>query len=80
MATLLVRGIDETLVSALRERAAKNGRSAEAEHREILALALKRTRKRTFAQVLASIPNAGMDDDFARVEDKAGPRRVFDRH
>jgi plasmid stability protein len=69
MATLLVRNIDETLVSALRERAAKNGRSAEAEHREILALALKRTRKRTFAQVLAAVPNAGIDSDFARVED-----------
>ena len=80
MATLLVRNIDETLVSALRERAAKNGRSAEAEHREILALALKRTRKRTFAQVLAAIPNVGIDSDFARVEDKASAPRVFDRH
>ncbi|WP_420994845.1 FitA-like ribbon-helix-helix domain-containing protein [Cupriavidus sp. 30B13] len=40
MATLLVRGIDEALVQRLRERAAAHGRSAEAEHREILAQAL----------------------------------------
>ncbi|MFN0316250.1 MAG: FitA-like ribbon-helix-helix domain-containing protein [Burkholderiales bacterium] len=80
MATLLVRGIDNALVSALRERAAKNGRSAEAEHREILAKALKRTKKRSFAQVLASMPNAGEDKDFARIEDKPRTRRVFDRH
>ncbi len=80
MATLLVRGLDETLVSALRKRAARNGRSAEAEHREILASALQRTRKRTFAQVLASMPNVGEDKDFARVEDKASAQHVFDRH
>jgi antitoxin FitA len=68
MATLLVRGVDDALVSALRERAAKNGRSAEAEHREILASALKRTKRRSFAQVLASIPEVGEDKDFARTE------------
>ena len=36
MATLTVRNLDETLVRALRIRAAEHGRSAEAEHREIL--------------------------------------------
>jgi plasmid stability protein len=41
MATLLVRNVDEELVQSLRERAAANGRSAEAEHREILAKALR---------------------------------------
>ncbi len=36
MATLTVRNLDDDLVRALRIRAAEHGRSAEAEHREIL--------------------------------------------
>lgn len=36
MATLTVRGLDDDLVRKLRVRAAEHGRSAEAEHREIL--------------------------------------------
>ena len=39
MATLLVRNVDDMLVKSLRELAARHGRSAEAEHREILAKA-----------------------------------------
>jgi antitoxin FitA len=41
MATLTVRNLDEELVRKLRIRAAEHGRSAEAEHREILREALK---------------------------------------
>ena len=40
MATLTVRNLDDDLVRRLRIRAAEHGRSAEAEHREILRLAL----------------------------------------
>ena len=40
MAQLLVRDLDETLVRLLRQRAAVNNRSAEAEHRAILEQAL----------------------------------------
>jgi plasmid stability protein len=40
MAQLIVRDLDERVVRALKERAAKNQRSAEAEHREILRHAL----------------------------------------
>ncbi len=69
MANLLVRGIDDTLVQALRERAALHGRSAEAEHREILAASLRRPKKRSFADVLAAMPNVGTDEDFARLND-----------
>lgn len=36
MATLTVRNLDDNVVRALRIRAAEHGRSAEAEHREIL--------------------------------------------
>ena len=40
MATLTVRNIDDEIVRRLRIRAAEHGRSEEAEHREILRLAL----------------------------------------
>lgn len=40
MATLTVRNLEEDLVRRLRIRAAEHRRSAEAEHREILRLAL----------------------------------------
>jgi plasmid stability protein len=40
MATLTVRNLDEDVVRRLRIRAAEHGRSAEAEHREILRAAL----------------------------------------
>ena len=76
MANLLVRDIDESLVRALKQLAAKHGRSAEAEHREILASVLRRPRKRHLADALAAIPNSGRDEDFARIEDAAEARRV----
>ncbi len=72
MPDLLVRGVDEELVRALKERAGANGRSAEAEHRAILVAALARPRRRSFAEVLASMPAVGLDADFERV-DPAGP-------
>ncbi|MCD6680750.1 MAG: DNA-binding protein [Burkholderiaceae bacterium] len=78
MPDLLVRGVDETLVKALKERAGAHGRSAEAEHREILAEALVRPRKRALAELLASIPDVGTDADFERVESEGKARRVFD--
>lgn len=78
MAELLVRGVDEEIVRALKERAGAHGRSAEAEHREILAAALLRPRKRSFAEVLASMPDVGMDADFERVQSGREARRVFD--
>jgi plasmid stability protein len=41
MAQLLVRNVDEETVARLKARAAANGRSVEAEHREILRQALE---------------------------------------
>jgi plasmid stability protein len=65
MATnLVVRQIEEDLALALKQRAAANGRSAEAEHREILRNALQRPQRRSLAEVLASMPNVGEDSDF----------------
>lgn len=66
MAQLVVRKLDETVVQALKERAAKHNRSAEQEHREILKNALLGPKKRSLAAVLAAMPNMGEDADFAR--------------
>lgn len=78
MATLLVRDIDDSLVAALKARAARHKRSAEAEHREILAAALAGPRRRSFVEVLASMPNVGQDSDFERTDDNGEAPRVFD--
>ncbi|CAB3751917.1 DNA-binding protein [Burkholderia sp. MSh2] len=78
MANLLVRNVDDRIVQSLREQAAANGRSAEAEHRAILADALGRPKRRTFAEVLTSMPDVGEDADFQRVQDSGEVRRVFD--
>jgi len=56
---------------------AEHGRSAEAEHRAILEAALIKTRRRSLAEVLASMPDVGCDEDFERI-DEQGARRVFD--
>ena len=69
MAVLIVRNIDDGIVQALKERAASHSRSAEAEHRLILANALLGPSKKSFAQVLACIPNVGEDKDFERNSD-----------
>jgi plasmid stability protein len=77
MANLLVRGIDDALVQSLREQAAAHGRSAEAEHREILARALRHPKKRSFAEALMSMPEVGEDADFERVDDSNEAAHVF---
>lgn len=66
MAQLMVRNLEEALVRALKKRAAKHNRSAEQEHREILKAALLGPKRRSLAEVLATIPNVGEDRDFAR--------------
>jgi plasmid stability protein len=66
VAQLVVRNLDETVVQALKQRAAKHNRSAEQEHREILKNALLGPKKRSLAAVLAAMPNVGEDTDFAR--------------
>jgi len=69
MARLLVRDLGPEIVHALKQRAAKHGQSAEAEHRDILKSALLGPKKKSFAEVLAAIPNVGSDSDFERVDD-----------
>ena len=78
MADLLVRSVDEELVRALKERAGAHGRSAEAEHRAILASALRRPKKRGFAEALASMPDVGDGADYERPAISVEAPRVFD--
>jgi plasmid stability protein len=72
MPDLLVRGVDENLVRSPKERAGLHGVSAEAEHRAILAAALRRPQRRSFAEVLASWPNVGLVSDFERLQRERG--------
>jgi plasmid stability protein len=77
MANLIVRNLDEEIVSALKSRAGRHGVSAEAEHRMILENVLLKPRKKSFAEVLSDMPNIGRDEDFERVQNEQ-PRHVFD--
>ena len=70
MADLVVRNLDRSIVEALKKRALRHKRSAEAEHRAILEAALAPTRRKTFTQALATIPDVGRDEDFARKQDE----------
>lgn len=70
MAQLIVRNVDEKVVRELKVRAARRGRSAEAEHREILREALLSRRKPgTLKDMLGAIPAVGEDADFERPRD-----------
>jgi len=70
MAQLVVRSLDEEIVQALKLRAGRHGRSAEAEHREILRAALLSPGSgKSLKTLLLEIPAVGEDSDFARRQD-----------
>ena len=77
MADLLVRGVDDELVQALKKRAGAHGRSQEAELRIILASVLLSPPRRNLAELLAAMPDVGVDADFQRQSDQAVARDVF---
>lgn len=77
MANLIVRNLDQRIVDALKLRAARHGRSAEAEHRILLESLLLLPKGKSFAEALAAMPNVGQDEDFARIEDAPGNEHVF---
>jgi plasmid stability protein len=77
MADLLVRGVDDGIVEALKKRAGAHGRSAETEHRAILAAALLSPPRRNLAELLADMPDVGIDADFERQVDTSGAADVF---
>jgi plasmid stability protein len=79
MAQLIVRNLEETLVRALKLRAAQRGISVEALHREILREALGGKRKgKHFKQALAAMPPVGDDDDFVIARDQDRPDDLSD--
>jgi len=78
MADLLVRGVEDAIVQALKKRASAHGRSAEAEHRAILSAALLTPQRRNLADLLAAMPDVGEDADFQRMDDGAARADVFD--
>lgn len=74
MGQLLVRGIDEDIVRRLKLRAARNGNSAEEEHRRILREVLAADRPpKTLKDLLLEIPDVGEDADFERSTDRGRP-------
>ncbi len=71
MNQLIVRNLEEEVVRELRLRAARHGRSAEAEHREILREALLPAKdRRSLKELLLAIPEVGEDADFERSPDR----------
>ena len=75
MANLKVRNLEQRIVDALRKRAAEHGRSAEAEHRLLLENALLGPKRKSLSEVLAEMPNVGVDEDFLRTGDS--PKNSF---
>lgn len=74
MAQLLVRNIESGVVRELKLRAARHGRSAEEEHREILRAALRQPRPpASLKQLLLEMPDVGDDRDFERPADRGRP-------
>ncbi len=71
MAQLIVRNIDRELVQELKVRAARNGQSAEEEHRQILRRALGANNSGlSLKEMLEQMPDVGDDDDFERSQDR----------
>ena len=52
---LHVRNLDDDLIARLKRRAARHGRSAEAEHREILRQALANEEEASFEKLAADL-------------------------
>lgn len=77
MANLVVRNLDQRIVDALKQRAARHGRSAEAEHRALLETLLLKPKGKSFAEALKSMPNVGQDEDFEREQDEVAIDHVF---
>lgn len=71
MAQLLVRDIETEVVRELKVRAARHGRSAEEEHRQILREALgPKGPGQSLKEMLLAIPSVGEDADFERSKDR----------
>jgi antitoxin FitA len=73
VAQLIVRNLNDGIIRRLKVRAAQNGRSAEAEHREILKTTLLAPRNmKTLKDLLSAMPDGGQDSDFEPCRDGEG--------
>ena len=71
-----MRNVGQEIVRALKRRAARHGRSAEAEHREILRAALtQELESGSFKALLTAMPDVGLDEDF--VVERDLPRQAL---
>jgi hypothetical protein len=76
MAQLLVRDLEDSVVQALRQKAAEEGTSVEEAHRRILRLALlSKKPKKGFKEFLLEMPEGGDDSIFDRYRNR--PREVL---
>ena len=67
---VIVRNLDDDVILALKRRAARHGRSSEAEHRAILREVLAEERVcPSFKDFLLSMPDVGEDEDFEAPRD-----------
>ena len=66
----MARHVDDEIGRALKKRDRAHGRSAGASQDPG---ALARARRRAFAEVLASMPDVGVDADFERVDSIGAP-------
>lgn len=66
MADLFVRGIDDALIQALKKRAGA------------LSAVLLSSPRHNLPELLAGMPDVGVDADFQRLNDQALARDVFD--
>jgi plasmid stability protein len=74
MAQLLVRDLENEVVQALKQRAAKEGTSMEEAHRRLLRQALLKDKpKLSFKEALLAMPDDGDDALFTRKKKKRRP-------
>lgn len=79
MSNLLVRNVEPEIVERLRQRARAHGRSAEAEHREILRAALSSGRTgRDLLDLIRSGPTLDLDPDDVRFDESGRPADLAD--
>lgn len=65
MATNPIRRDEEQEdIESLRARIARIGRNVSPEHRAVLEAGLTKAPSRTFNELLASMPDVGLDSDF----------------
>jgi antitoxin FitA len=68
MGSLIVRNLDDEIVAKLKLRAARNRRSAEAEHRDILQRALAGETRGSFKEAAAKLRAMTRDRRHTRSE------------